>query len=126
MRQAVNTSTGDAAGKQSRLRQNRVTSWSASQTFTLTNDGQWHQYTLPFTGGDVAFTGGQNQGRLDFKMTAQQSGSAETGAAIYIDDVYLRQGGDLDHWVPQRSRYLAASSQSRLVTLWSVQPAGNQ
>ncbi len=83
--QAVNTSTG---APQVTVATSRTgSSWSASQTFTLTNDGQWHQYTLPFTGGDVAFTGGQNQGRLDFKMTAS-NGSAETGAAIYIDDVY--------------------------------------
>ena len=83
--QAVNTSTG---APQVTVATSRTgSSWSASHTFTLTNDGQWHQYTLPFTGGDVAFTGGQNQGRLDFKLTAS-NGSAETGAAIYIDDVY--------------------------------------
>ncbi|MGC2305195.1 hypothetical protein [Candidatus Binatus sp.] len=66
----------------------RPTTFTVSHTFTLTNDGAWHQYTFPFTGGDTGFKGGSNMWRLDFKLTAT-NGSAATRATIYIDDIYL-------------------------------------
>jgi hypothetical protein len=59
-----------------------------SHTFTLTNDGNWHQYVYTFTGTDVSWTGGQNQQQLDFTFTSTNT-TAEDGANIYIDDAYL-------------------------------------
>ena len=61
---------------------------NATHTFTLTNDGAWHHYTYTFTGTDTGFIGGFKLPRLDFKMTAT-NGSAEAGATIYVDDVYV-------------------------------------
>jgi hypothetical protein len=59
-----------------------------SHTFTLTNDGDWHQYVYTFTGTDVSWTGGQHQHELNFKFIATST-AAEAGATIYIDDAYL-------------------------------------
>ena len=121
--QAVNTSTGTPRVAVATSRTG--SSWSASNTFALTNDGNWHQYALPFTGGDVAFSGGQNQRRLDFKMTAS-NGSAETGATIYIDDVYYGRAATSTTGFRNEVITSLQSIESRLVTLWSLQPAGNE
>ena len=61
---------------------------NVSHTFTLTRDGNWHQYVYTFTGTDVSWSGGQHQQSLNFTLTAMNSG-AEAGATIYIDDAYL-------------------------------------
>ncbi len=58
---------------------------NVSHTFTLTNDGAWHQYVYPFTGGD---TSASRLNDMWFSMTAS-NGSAESGATIYVDDAYL-------------------------------------
>jgi hypothetical protein len=57
---------------------------STSHTFTLTNDGAWHQYVYNFTGTDTA----SSLGNLIFTLTGS-NGAAETGANIYVDDIYL-------------------------------------
>ena len=57
---------------------------NASHTWTLTNDGNWHQYTYTFTGNDTS-TGAQNP--MTFTLTSS-NGSAEAGD-IYVDDIYL-------------------------------------
>ena len=56
-----------------------------SHTFTLTNDGNWHQYVYPFTGTDTAASA---QNPLVFTLTGTNN-TAESGATIYIDDIYL-------------------------------------
>ena len=53
---AVNTSAGTPQVQVATARTRQLVS---SQTFTLTNDGQWHQYTFPFTGID--FTAGKTR-----------------------------------------------------------------
>jgi hypothetical protein len=58
---------------------------NVSHTFTLTNDGAWHQYVYPFTGTDTAASA---KNVLIYTQTAS-NGSAQTGAKIYVDDVYL-------------------------------------
>jgi len=82
---ALNTSTGTPQVSVSLVRIGGV---NMSHTFTLTNDGNWHQYSYNFTGGDTGWTGGQNAQELDFSWTIT-NGSAEPGANIYIDDAYL-------------------------------------
>jgi hypothetical protein len=57
---------------------------NVSHTWTLTNDGAWHQYTYSFTGTDV----GPNQNSLLYQFSTTNN-SAETSATIYIDDAYL-------------------------------------
>jgi hypothetical protein len=59
-----------------------------SHTFTLTNDGNWHQYVYAFTGNDVSWKGGQHQHELNFKFITTNT-TGEAGASIYIDDAYL-------------------------------------
>ena len=54
-------------------------------TFTLTNDGNWHQYVYPFTGTDTAASA---QTAMVFTLTGSNQ-AAETGATIYVDDIYL-------------------------------------
>jgi hypothetical protein len=58
---------------------------NVSQTFNLTNDGNWHQYTYTFTGTDTAASA---QNTLMYTQSAS-NGSAESGATIYIDDAYV-------------------------------------
>jgi hypothetical protein len=58
---------------------------NVSHTFTLTNDGNWHQYTYPFTGTDTAASA-QN---VLFYTQSASNGSSESGATIYVDDAYL-------------------------------------
>jgi len=58
---------------------------NVSHTFTLTNDDAWHKYTYTFTGTDTAASA---QNYLNYTMTASNS-AAESGATIYVDDVYL-------------------------------------
>ncbi len=58
---------------------------NVSHTFTLTNDGAWHQYTFPFTGTDTAASA---KNVLSYTQTAS-NGTAQSGAKIYVDDVYL-------------------------------------
>lgn len=58
---------------------------NASHTWTLTNDGAWHQYIYSFTGNDTS-AGAQNP--MTFTLTGN-NGSAEAGATIYVDDIYL-------------------------------------
>ena len=57
---------------------------NVSHSFTLTNDGAWHQYVYDFTGTDTV----TSVGNLVFTLTGS-NGSAQTGATIYIDDIYL-------------------------------------
>jgi hypothetical protein len=64
---------------------NRSGGTNVSHTFTLTNDGEWHQYVYNFTGTDTAASA---QSNMIFTLTAT-NGVAETGATIYIDDIYL-------------------------------------
>ena len=64
---------------------NRSGGTNVSHTFTLTNDGAWHQYVYNFTGTDTAASA---QSNMIFTLTAT-NGAAETGATIYIDDIYL-------------------------------------
>jgi hypothetical protein len=52
--------------------------------FRLINDGSWHHYVYNFSGTDTA----KSAGILIFTLTGA-SGSAQTGATIYIDDIYL-------------------------------------
>jgi len=59
-----------------------------SHTFTLINDGAWHQYVYPFTGTDVGWNGGQELANLVFTLSATNT-SAESGATVYVDDAYL-------------------------------------
>ena len=54
--------------------------------FRLINDGSWHHYVYDFTGTDTA----KSAGILIFTLTGT-SGSAQTGATIYIDDIYSGQ-----------------------------------
>jgi hypothetical protein len=63
---------------------NRSGGVSTSHTFSLTNDGNWHQYVYNFTGTDSA----SSIGNLFFTLTGT-NGAAETGANIYVDDIYL-------------------------------------
>ena len=58
---------------------------NASHTWTLTNDGNWHQYIYNFTGNDTS-AGTQNP--MTFTLTGT-NGGAESGATIYVDDAYL-------------------------------------
>jgi len=80
-----NTSTGTPQLSFSLVRTGGV---SASHTFTLTNDGAWHQYVYAFEGNDNGWAGGQNEHEMLFTLSGT-NGSAETGATIYIDDAYL-------------------------------------
>ena len=57
---------------------------NVSHTWTLTNDGAWHQYTYTFTGKDT----GPNPNGLTYTFSSTNN-SAETSATIYIDDAYL-------------------------------------
>ena len=57
---------------------------NVSHTWTLANDGAWHQYTYAFTGNDT----GPNQNGLTYTFSSTNN-SAETSATIYIDDAYL-------------------------------------
>ena len=82
----VNTSTGTPQVTVGLVRGGGGT--NVSHTFTLTNDGNWHQYVFNFTGTDVGWTGGQNGSNLVFTLTATNNTPA-TGAAIEIDDAYL-------------------------------------
>jgi hypothetical protein len=52
--------------------------------FRLTNDGAWHHYVYDFTGTDTS----RSAGILIFTLTGA-NGSAQSGATIYIDDIYL-------------------------------------
>ena len=58
---------------------------NVSHTFTLTNDGNWHQYVYPFTGTDTAASA---QTAMVFTLTGSNQ-AAESGATIYVDDIYL-------------------------------------
>ena len=79
---AANSSAGTPAVEVSLV---RVPSGvKVSHTFTLTNDGAWHQYVYTFTGTDTD----TSVGNLIFTLTGT-NGSAETSATIYIDDIYL-------------------------------------
>jgi hypothetical protein len=62
---------------------------NVSHTFSLTNDGNWHQYVFPFTGTDT----GSSQNEMLFRLTGTNN-TAETGATIYVDDVYLGRPGN--------------------------------
>ena len=63
----------------------RNSGWTVSHTFTLTNDGAWHQYVYPFTGTDTAASASHS---LQLNITGSNS-SAESGATIYVDDAYV-------------------------------------
>jgi hypothetical protein len=63
----------------------RNSGWTVSHTFTLTNDGAWHQYVYPFTGTDTAASAPHS---LQLNITGSNS-SAESGATIYVDDAYV-------------------------------------
>ena len=63
----------------------RNSDWTVSHTFTLTNDGKWHQYVYPFTGTDTAASA-HNSLRLDLSGS---NSAAENGATIYVDDAYV-------------------------------------
>ena len=65
---------------------------NVSHTFTLSNDGNWHQYVYDFTGTDTAWTSGSEMSPLIFSLTTNNN-TAESGAAIYIDDAYLGKPG---------------------------------
>ena len=82
---ASNTSSGAPQVSFSLVRVGGV---RASNTFTLTNDGAWHQYIYTFTGNDSGWAGGQNEHEMLFTLTSS-NGNAEAGATIYIDDAYL-------------------------------------
>lgn len=79
---AVNTSAGTPQVAVSLVRNSGV---NVNHTFTLTNDGAWHQYTYTFTGGDTSASG---HNEMLYTMTAS-NGAPETGATIYVDDAYL-------------------------------------
>jgi hypothetical protein len=81
----VSTSTGTPQVTVSLVRTGGT---NVSHTFTLTNDGNWHQYVFPFTGTDTEWSGGAEQKQLTFTL-AGTNNTAETGATIYVDDVYL-------------------------------------
>jgi hypothetical protein len=80
---ALNTSAGTPQVTTKLVRNNVGT--LLNHTFTLTNDGAWHQYSFNFTGADTAASVQQN---LVLTLTAS-NGSAETGATVYVDDAYL-------------------------------------
>ena len=80
-----NTSSGSP---QVTVRLDRDGGTRMSHTFTLTNDGAWHQYVYTFTGEDSGWRGGQHQAQLNFSFTST-NGAPEDGAAVYIDDAYL-------------------------------------
>ena len=61
---------------------------NVNNTITLNNDGNWHQYVYNFTGTDTDWVGGGALASLNFTLTATNN-SAKSGAAIYVDDVYL-------------------------------------
>jgi hypothetical protein len=61
---------------------------NVSYTFSLTNDGTWHQYVYDFTGTDTDWIGGAALSSLNFTLTATNN-TAKSGAAIYLDDAYL-------------------------------------
>src|SRR5580692_9509317 len=63
----------------------RNSGWTVSHTFTLTNDGAWHQYVYPFTGTDTAASAPHS---LQLNITGSNS-AAESGATIYVDDAYV-------------------------------------
>jgi hypothetical protein len=63
----------------------RNSGWTVSHTFTLTNDGAWHQYVYPFTGTDTAASAPNS---LRLNITGSNS-AAESGATIYVDDAYV-------------------------------------
>ena len=50
----VNTSTGTPKVQIELIRENNSPITMLNHTFTLTNDGAWHQYTATFTGTDIA------------------------------------------------------------------------
>ena len=82
---ASSTSTG---APQVSFTLSRSSGVNASHTWTLTNDGNWHQYIYNFTGNDTA-AGTQNP--MTFTLTGT-NGGAESGATIYVDDAYLGKG----------------------------------
>jgi len=58
---------------------------NVNHTWTLTNDGAWHQYTYSFTGTDTTASA---QNLMLFTL-AGKNNTAESGATIYVDDIYL-------------------------------------
>ena len=78
---ASNTSSGSPNVA---VQLNRSGGVNVSHSFALTNDGNWHQYVYDFTGTDTA----TSIGNLVFTLTGS-NGSAQTGATIYVDDIYL-------------------------------------
>jgi hypothetical protein len=78
---AVNTSIGTP---QVSFTLQRTGGVNVSHTWTLTNDGAWHQYTDAFTGKDT----GPNPNGLTYTFSSTNN-SAEANATIYIDDAYL-------------------------------------
>jgi hypothetical protein len=79
---ASGTSSGTPTVKVQLQRNNGV---NVNHTFTLTNDGNWHQYVYKFIGTDTRVSAKDQMG---FNMIAG-NGSPETGATIYVDDAYL-------------------------------------
>jgi hypothetical protein len=61
---------------------------NVNNTINLNNDGNWHQYVYNFTGTDTDWVGGGALASLNFTLTATNN-SAKSGAAIYVDDIYL-------------------------------------
>jgi hypothetical protein len=61
---------------------------NVSHSFALNNDGNWHQYVYNFTGTDTGWTGGAQENPLDFTL-AGTNNTVESGATIYVDDIYL-------------------------------------
>jgi hypothetical protein len=60
-------------------------SWSrVDHSFPLNNDGSWHHYSFTFAGADRP----ADKGLWSFFLTAS-NGSAASGAAVYIDDIFF-------------------------------------
>ena len=78
----VNTSAGTPQLSMTLVRSGGT---NVSHSFTLTNDGAWHQYTYSFTGTDTTASA---QNLMLFTL-AGKNNTAESGATIYVDDIYL-------------------------------------
>ena len=95
---------------------------NVSHTFTLTNDGNWHQYVYPFTGTDTAASCAERYG---LHLDRQQSSGGDR--CDHLRRRHLpRQDDDLGDGFPQRSHDHAASDQPRLVALRELSATRHQ
>ena len=109
---ASNTSTGTP---EVTVALSRIGGTNVSHTFTLTNDGDWHQYVYDFTGNDTAWTGGQNEQELLFTLTGTNGRRGSRSDDLCRRRV-SRQAGCIEYRLQARVCYYTTGHQSRLDT----------